>query len=157
MKKLLFVCLGNICRSPTAEGVMKHLVSQNNLDSEIYIDSCGTSGHHSGENADPRMQTHAQKRGYNLESIARGFNKRDFQEFDYILTMDESNYSNILKEDPSGEFHDKVIPMVNFCKKVQTTEVPDPYYGGPDGFEEVLDILEDACENLLDKVKGELT
>ena len=156
MKKLLFVCLGNICRSPAAEGVMKTLVAKNNLSDKIYIDSCGTSSNHEGEQADPRMRTHATQRGYNLESIARGFREKDFEEFDYILTMDDSNYSNILALDKSKEYGEKVIPMTKFCKNINAKDVPDPYYGGTDGFEHVLDILEDACENFLTKVKGEL-
>lgn len=156
MKKLLFVCLGNICRSPAAEAVMKDFIEKSPLKGKVEVDSCGTSGHHSGEMADNRMRSHARKRGYNLESIARGFQTKDFNDFDYILTMDNSNYNNILALDPKGEFKGKVFPMVQFCKEVKVSEVPDPYYGGAEGFEHVLDILEDACENFLNTMQDKL-
>ena len=155
--KLLFVCLGNICRSPSAEGVMKALVKKNGLDKSISCDSCGTIAQHEGEEADHRMQTHAERRGYALTSIARGFrNDEDFKNFDYILTMDHSNYQDILSFDRNKNFHEKVIKMTDFCQNIEADEVPDPYYGGPDGFEKVLDLLEDACQGLLDKIKKEL-
>ncbi|MCB0378379.1 MAG: low molecular weight phosphotyrosine protein phosphatase [Bdellovibrionales bacterium] len=155
-KKVLFVCLGNICRSPAAEGVMKHLLHQAQLEDHVFVDSCGTSAHHEGEEADPRMQKHAEDRGYKITSIARGFRKADFEEFDYIITMDESNYNNLVSLDRKGHFREKIAKMTDFCESIEAPSVPDPYYGGPDGFEEVLDILEDACDGFLKKIKKEL-
>ena len=156
MKKLLFVCLGNICRSPAAEAVMKSLIEKSPFQGKIEVDSCGTSAHHEGEMADSRMRSHARKRGYNLESIARGFCDKDFSDYDFILTMDDSNYRNIISLDQSGSYKTKVFPMTQFCKEIKVKEVPDPYYGGPEGFEHVLDILEDACGNFLNTMKDKL-
>lgn len=154
-KKVLFVCLGNICRSPTAEGIFTNIVNQEGLQNSILIDSCGTSGHHEGEEADPRMQTYAKKRGYELTSIARGIRPSDLENFDYIITMDDSNFNNI--RTLSKGLHDtKIKKMTDFCQKQKTHQVPDPYYGGPEGFELVLDILEDACSGLLQHIKKEL-
>src|SRR5690606_799835 len=157
MKKVIFVCLGNICRSPSAEGIMKRIVQDNGLENEIFIDSAGTMGYHTGERADSRMIHHALRRGYDLTSVARKFDPRkDFQEFDYIVAMDNQNYNDLRSFDPQGKYHHKIYRMVEFCRNVQVEEVPDPYYGGFDGFELVLDILEDACYGLLGKIKDEL-
>ena len=157
MKKLLFVCLGNICRSPAAEGVMKTLLKNQKMDDKVLVDSCGTSAYHEGERADHRMRTHATQRGYELDSLARGFrDEQDFEVFDYILTMDDSNYQKIVALDKAGKYKNKIIKVTDFCKKVDAVDVPDPYYGGPEGFENVLDILEDACDGLLKQIKGEL-
>ena len=152
MVKILFVCLGNICRSPAAEGVMKHLLRRYDLEKKVYCESAGTSAYHCGELPDSRMRGHALRRGLTLDSLARQFEKDDFQKFDYIVTMDRSNYKNVMSLDPSHEFAEKVIPMAHLCHKMSITEVPDPYSGGPEGFEEVLDIVEDGCRGLLDKL-----
>lgn len=151
MKKtrLLFVCLGNICRSPAAEGIMKTMVAKAGLANQIECDSAGTSAYHEGDPADARMKEHALGRGYNLDSLSRPFTTADFQNFDYIFTMDESNYQNVLRLDPTGTFRQKVIPMVKFCRLHEVAGVPDPYYQGDDGFRLVLDILEDACGEFL--------
>lgn len=149
MIKILFVCTGNICRSPAAEGAMKALLQHHNLQNKVYCESAGTSGHHVGDQPDERMRAHAQKRGLTLDSLARQFHYEDFQKFDYIVTMDHSNFRNILRLDPTGQFKDKVIPMAHLCHTMSITEVPDPYYGGADGFEEVLDIVRDGCRGLL--------
>ncbi len=155
MKKVLFVCLGNICRSPSAEGVFKHLVAKANLEDKIFVDSCGTAAHHEGEPADSRMREHAQKRGYDLTSIARGMVKKDFEEFDYILTMDNSNFKNVLALTADDQKY-KVKKITDFCSNHPHDQVPDPYYGGPEGFELVLDLLEDACQGLLNQIQKEL-
>lgn len=145
--KLLFVCLGNICRSPTAEGVMKSLCHKSSLKWEI--DSAGTSGHHVGEPADERMRSHALERGYNLESRSRKFDPhRDFEYFDRIIVMDELNLRDIKNLDSEGKYTDKIKLMTEYCSKFEASKVPDPYYGGSEGFELVLDIVEDACEGI---------
>lgn len=156
-KKILFVCMGNICRSPAAEGIMKQLVENENLGENIFVDSAGTIGYHAGEPADARMRKYAGKRGYELTSISRKFNPvTDFENFDYIITMDNDNYDDISFLDRGGKFHHKLFKMVDFNRNLKVSEVPDPYYSGTDGFELVLDILEDACEGLLQKVKNEI-
>jgi protein-tyrosine phosphatase len=157
LKKVIFICLGNICRSPSAEGVMKHLVKEKGLEDIIYVDSAGIMGYHTGDRADPRMRKHAMKRGYDLTSIARGFNPReDFDEFDYIIAMDSSNYNDLQSKDTGEKYKNKILMMTDFCRTVRAAEVPDPYYGGADGFELVLDILEDACEGLLERILNDL-
>ena len=155
MKKVLFVCLGNICRSPSAEGVFKHKVEEAGLSEKIDVDSCGTTSHHEGEPADVRMREHAKKRGYDLTSIARGIQRSDFEEFDYIITMDNSNYNNVVAMAADIQKH-KIKKMTDFCSNHPHDQVPDPYYGGPEGFELVLDLLEDACQGLLSELQAEL-
>ncbi len=153
--KLLFVCLGNICRSPTAEGIMKHLVENNpSLSSNIVIDSAGTYGGHAGELPDKRMRAHASKRGYNLTSRSRQVTTSDFEDFDLILAMDDSNYNNLKRLAPTIEGEQKVHRMTDFCQKCVIDHVPDPYYSGSEGFELVMDILEDACQGLLEAINN---
>ena len=150
MHKVLFVCLGNICRSPAADGVMVHEVEKLGIADQFVIDSAGTSAHHVGEPADRRMREHAHKRGIYLGSTSRAFDaKNDFSDFDLILAMDNSNYRNILAMDPSGEFHHKVKMFCDFCHGRSEKEVPDPYYGGAKGFEQVMDIVENGVEGIL--------
>ena len=156
-KKILFVCMGNICRSPAAEGVMKTFVEKEGLTDNIFVDSAGTIGYHAGEPADARMIEHAARRGYDLTSISRKFNaSSDFENFDYIITMDDDNYKDIKGLDYSGKYKNKIFKMVDFSRNLKVTEVPDPYYGGWDGFENVINILEDACAGLLDRIKNEI-
>ncbi|MGQ1911452.1 low molecular weight protein-tyrosine-phosphatase [Marinifilum sp. RC60d5] len=153
-KKLLFVCLGNICRSPSAEAVMNDYIKKNNLNHKIECDSAGTAAYHTGEKADARMRVHAAKRSYNLTSIARKFDAElDFNEFDLIIGMDPQNIAD-LETMAKNEYElNKIKPMINYCSKFRNhNSVPDPYYGGSDGFELVLDILEDACEGLLKEI-----
>lgn len=155
--RLLFVCLGNICRSPAGEGILKRMVKEEGLDNYISIDSAGTSGYHDGELPDSRMRQHGARRGYKFDSISRRFVRNDFDDFDIILAMDDSNHHNILRLAPDLDSEKKVYRMVEFSQKYGHDHIPDPYYSGADGFELVLDLLEDACENLLDKMKkGEL-
>lgn len=151
--RVLFVCLGNICRSPTAEGVMHHVVQQAGAD--IEVDSAGTGGWHAGERADRRMRRHAAKRGYDLTSRARQFDRStDFEAFDLIIAMDDSNLSNLRRQDRDGRYAPKIVKMTDYCTQHRVNEVPDPYYGGAQGFETVLDIIEDAAQGLLKELTG---
>ncbi len=151
--KILFVCLGNICRSPTAQGVMEHLVKKENLHDKISVDSAGTAAWHHGNLADPRSTEHAAKRGYDLTpQRSRPVDPSDFHEFDLIFAMDKNNYNNLLELAPSVH-KNKVKLFLKEHGNSKTHEVPDPYYKGEEGFEEVLDLLEVACENLLNKIR----
>lgn len=155
MKKVVFVCLGNICRSPSGEGVFKYFVKSSNLENDYYIDSAGTSAYHVGEMADSRMRKHASRRGYNLTSRSRQFIKSDFKKFDLIIAMDSSNYDDILLLSTSKDDKNKVKMMTDFSTSFIGEDVPDPYYGGSQGFELVLDILEDSCKGLLEYLESE--
>ncbi len=147
--------MGNICRSPSGEGVFTALVNQAGLEKEFSIDSAGTTAYHTGEPADARMRKHASKRGIQLTSRARQFKYSDFSNFDYIIAMDSDNYRAILQLDRTGEFKDKVHMMNDFSRDYTGTDVPDPYYGGSAGFERVLDMLEDSCSGLLSQIRSE--
>ncbi|EQC45649.1 low molecular weight protein-tyrosine-phosphatase [Bacteriovorax sp. Seq25_V] len=149
MKKILFVCLGNICRSPAAHGVMENEVKRLGKQDEFFIDSAGTSGQHSGDLPDARMRQSATSRGYTLDSLSRKFTVDDFEEFDLILAMDKSNLSNILKLDSNEKYRGKVRLFCEFCTRTSLEEVPDPYWSGRDGFEQVLDIVEDGVQGIL--------
>jgi protein-tyrosine phosphatase len=154
--KLLFVCLGNICRSPAAENIMNHLIEQNNLTGQIICDSAGTSSYHIGAPPDQRMTIAANQQGIAMQGYARHFTKADFDAFDLILAMDRENYANICALDPVGHYREKVRLMCDFCTGHTLKEVPDPYYGGTDGFNQVIDLLQDACLGLLDYGKQQL-
>lgn len=158
MKKfnILFVCLGNICRSPSAEAIMKKIILQKNLQDKIFVDSAGTSDYHIGEFPDARMIDHAVKRDIHLDHTARQFDpKKDFEKFDYIITMDNENYSEVLNMDFKQLYFNKIFKFVEFCPNYDLEYVPDPYFGGTSGFEFVLDILDDGCKGLLRKLKNE--
>lgn len=148
-KSILFVCLGNICRSPSAEGIMKSIVHVQNLDSKYRIDSAGIIGVHAGEPADSRMRRHASARGYNLTSISRQISVADFDMFDLIIGMDSQNLNDLHAIAQTDIHHSKIKRMTDFCTRINIDRVPDPYYGGAEGFEQVIDILEDACSGLL--------
>ncbi|MGK7920720.1 MAG: low molecular weight protein-tyrosine-phosphatase [Trichodesmium sp.] len=150
--KLLFVCLGNICRSPSAENIMNHLIEKANLKDSIVCDSAGTGGYHIGSSPDSRMTYAAKLRGINLKGSARKFQVEDFDDFDLILTMDRENYRDVLRLDAADKYADKVKLMCDFCRYFDVKEVPDPYYGGSDGFDHVIEILLDACEGLLNEL-----
>ncbi|MEM6252416.1 MAG: low molecular weight protein-tyrosine-phosphatase [Cyanobacteria bacterium P01_D01_bin.156] len=150
--RLLFVCLGNICRSPSAENIMNYLLEQQGLQQQISCDSAGTSSYHIGSSPDSRMAAAAKKRGIKLVGRARQFLVDDFEQFELILAMDDSNYRNILALDPSGNYAHKVKRMCEFCREYSDREVPDPYYGGADGFDYVIDLLIDACGGLLQEI-----
>ena len=153
MVKVLFVCMGNICRSPTAEGVFRNIVQQAGLQDRIHIDSAGTHAYHVGNEPDPRAQAAARKRNIDLSSQrARRVEAEDIDHFDYVLAMDDNNLADleyILSGDPS----DKLSLFLEFSKNSSQREVPDPYYGGDQGFELVLDLIEDASTGLLDDIR----
>ncbi len=152
LKKILFVCLGNICRSPSAEAIFKSMVENRGLTSQFFIDSAGIQAYHVGEGADKRMKSHAIKRGYNLTSISRKFNpKADFDNFDLIIGMDDENIQDLKNKARNANDHQKIFKMTDFRKVWNYDEIPDPYYGGEEGFELVLDLLEDSCVGLLEK------
>ncbi len=154
--KIIFVCLGNICRSPTAQGVMENLAKKHGISSRVSIDSAGTAAWHSGNPPDPRSVKHAAKRGYDLTSQrSRPVDFSDFYEFDLILAMDKQNYSDLLDLAPS-EHKNKVKLFLKEYGKSDIHEVPDPYYKGEEGFEEVLDLLEEACEELLGEIRNNI-
>lgn len=148
---VLFVCLGNICRSPSAEAVFQAVVENAGLKSRFVIDSAGISAYHQGDPADGRMQKHAIKRAYQLNSISRPVDANlDFDRFDLIIGMDDQNMADLERMAPSAEAKKKLFRMTYFCRDFQADVVPDPYYGGAQGFEHVLDLLEDATLGLLE-------
>lgn len=152
--KVLFVCLGNICRSPAAENIMNHLLEERGLSDRISCDSAGTSSYHIGSPPDRRMSAAALKKlNIDMTGRARQFQKSDFQDFDLILAMDKENYENILACDRVGTYDDKIHLMCDFCSRHTLKEVPDPYYGGTEGFNLVIDLLVDACEGLIDYIE----
>ncbi len=152
MTKVLFVCMGNICRSPTAEGVFRHKVQQNNLQDQISIDSAGTHAYHVGNPPDRRAQDAALKRDIDLsQQRARRVSGDDFSEFDYVIAMDESNLDDLLSICPAG-YEDRLHLFLAFSDS-ENREVPDPYYGQGRGFEIVLNLVEDASEGLLKHIR----
>ncbi len=152
--KVLFVCMGNLCRSPMAEGVFRGQVAQAGLDGLIAIDSAGTHDYHVGEPPDPRAQQAAGRRGYDL-SLLRGRQvaRADLSEFDYVLAMDATNLRALERLCPSQHAH-KLKLFMEFGANVALREVPDPYYGGEQGFERVLDMVEEASQGLLAHLRG---
>ena len=147
--KILFVCLGNICRSPSAEAVMHGIVEKRESNHCFEIDSAGVIAAHAGEPADARMKRHALKRGYQLTSISRPVvPAADFDYFDLIVAMDDQNVRDLMAMAPNEEARGKIVKMTDFSVVKSYDEVPDPYYGGDAGFELVLDLLEDACQGL---------
>lgn len=151
--KVLFVCMGNICRSPTAQGVFEHLVQQEGLSEQIAIDSAGTHAYHVGEQPDRRAQIAALQRGVDLSlQRARRVQDEDFSRFDYVLAMDSDNEQNLLYQCPA-EQREKVRRFMSFAPEMNTAEVPDPYYGGAQGFEHVLDLVEAAARGLLQHIR----
>jgi protein-tyrosine phosphatase len=151
--QLCFVCLGNICRSPTAEGIFQHLVNERGLQPYFEIDSAGTSAYHIGESANSKSQAIANKHGVTLHSKARRFESFDLGYFDLIIAMDKENLSNILQLDSKNEHDEKIILLREFDPTPEHKEVPDPYNGGINGFENVFDVVERSCENLLDELE----
>lgn len=152
IQRILFVCLGNICRSCTAEEIMRTILHREGLDKVIEVDSAGLISYHQGEQADPRMRAHASRRGYHITHLSRPVRMTDFEEFDLIIGMDDSNISGLHDLAPSIEAENKIHRMTEYCTRMVADHVPDPYYGGAQGFENVIDILEDACEGLLQQV-----
>ena len=152
-KRILFVCLGNICRSPAAEGIFRDIVEKRGIADRFEIDSAGLYSGHAGDLPDRRMRLHAFQRGYNLTHHARLVRASDFDNFDLIIGMDDSNISRLKAFAPTVEAEKKIVRMTDFCRHHPGADhVPDPYYEGAEGFEHVLDLLEDACEGLADKI-----
>jgi len=153
---LLFVCMGNICRSPAGENIFRHFVEEAGLREQITCDSAGTIGFHTGKSPDARMSKTIKKRGYQVTGHSRKFDFLDFKHFDLILTMDDENYDNIMKLTKTEEDRSRVKKFTDFCTTHNHTEVPDPYYGGDEGFELVADLIEDGSQGLLEFVKTKL-
>jgi len=154
MTKVLFVCLGNICRSPTADGIFRQLVAREKLEQKILVDSAGTGDWHIGKAPDSRTVAAAHQRGYDLSILrARQVNTKDFAEFDYVLAMDKSNLLDLQRMKPST-YTGHLGLFLEFGVRGDYHEVPDPYYGGNDGFELVLDLVEDAAQGLLNHIRN---
>ena len=154
VKKILFVCLGNICRSPAAEGIFNQKIKERDLENLFLVDSAGTGSWHVGNLPDQRMRTAALNRGIELTSRARQIEENDLYEFDHILVMDKDNLNAVksLIKDDMHTMNSKIKLILSYSKKSQLDEVPDPYYGGQNGFEKVLDLLNDAIEELIDSL-----
>ncbi len=153
MKKILFVCLGNICRSSAADGIMHHLVEREGVAGEFEIDSAGTYGGHAGDLPDPRMRAAGKKRGYNFTHRSRKVRSEDFEHFDLLLAMDDSVYESLSRLAPSVEALQKLERMADYIPRHFGYDyVPDPYYEGAEGFELVLNMLEEGCEELYERV-----
>lgn len=151
-RKILFVCLGNICRSPSAEEIFRQLTIKRGVSEMFEIDSAGTYGGHAGSLPDSRMRSAGKKRGYNFDHLSRKVKSDDFEDFDFIVAMDDDNYERLNSLAPSVDATKKVHKMINFVKNTDYTHIPDPYYEGTEGFELVMDMLENGCNNLLDSL-----
>lgn len=155
--RILFVCLGNICRSAAANAIMEHIIQRDDMTKQIEVDSAGTYGGHAGDLPDPRMRVAGARRGYSLTHRARKIREEDFLLFDKIIVMDDMNYENVARLAPERAYLEKLHRFVEFSKHhPQWSYVPDPYYEGHEGFELVLDLLEDGCEELMTQLKQEL-
>ena len=155
--KVLFVCLGNICRSPAAQGVMQALIDSRGLSDRFYLDSAGTYGGHAGDLPDSRMRQHARRRGYDLTHRSRQIKGSDFEDFDVIVAMDEGNRRNLSRMAATVDEECKIVMMGRYITKYPHYDyVPDPYYEGAEGFELVLDLLEDSCQVLLDSLMEQM-
>jgi len=153
--KILFVCLGNICRSPTAEIVFREIVAREAPDLGIEIDSAGTAAYHVGSPPDSRTRQAALRRGYDMSALrARVVEPQDFNRYDLILAMDRQNFEALRQRAPAAA-HERIRMFLEFAPNADATDVPDPYYGGPNGFEEVLDLVEAAARGLLEHVRTE--
>ena len=152
--RVLFVCLGNICRSPAAEIIFRQQVVDAGRIDEFHIDSAGTISHHSGSPPDSRMSESLERKGYSISGQARRISPEDLENFDLIVTMDETNRTDVMQLDPSGKLHTKIRPLVSFCREHDDLRVPDPYYGGQIGFNHVISMLEDGCAGILDSLNS---
>lgn len=148
--KILFVCLGNICRSPAAEGVFLDLIQKRGIQEQFQVDSAGILSFHQGKLPDSRMRAHAQKRGIELTSRSRPVKApQDFENFDLILAMDKRNLADLMELDPSKKYHEKIKLLSQYFTKSSLVEVPDPYYSGPEIFETVLDLVEEGALGMI--------
>ena len=153
-QRILFVCLGNICRSPAAEAMMQMLVERNGLTDRVFLDSAGTYGGHSGERSDARMRRAAAARGIDITHRARQVREEDFERFDMIIAMDDNNYEALFRLAPDREAQQKICRFREFLRhNPNWSYIPDPYYEGHEGFELVLDLLEDGCSTLLENLQ----
>lgn len=153
-QRILFVCLGNICRSPAAEAMMQMLVERNGLADRVVLDSAGTYGGHSGERSDARMRRAAAARGIDITHRARQVREEDFERFDMIIAMDDNNYEALFRLAPDREVQQRIYRFREFLRhNPNWSYIPDPYYEGHEGFELVLDLLEDGCSTLLEKLR----
>ncbi len=149
---VLFVCLGNICRSPAAEIIFRKKVADAGRSHEFHIDSAGTIGHHHGSPPDHRMAQALTRKGFEVTGRARRIEPHDLGKFALIVTMDESNLADVRALDPGGQSHAKIRSFVGFCRRHSDLRVPDPYYGGPSGFAHVIELLIDGCEGILEEI-----
>ena len=150
--RVLFVCMGNICRSPAAEIVCKKMLGESDLADSVELDSAGTIGYHTGNGPDPRMAATLKSRGYPIFGRARQITAGDLEDFDLILVADEENLADVRRLDRDGSRSAKVRLLVEYCENHDAPRVPDPYYGGQRGFEDVADLVEDACGGLLNEL-----
>ena len=154
--RVLFICMGNICRSPAAAIVFRTQVEAAGLSEAIHIDSAGTIGYHAGKGPDPRMSDTLRSRGYTIAGRSRQVRKEDLDDFDLLLVADEDNLSDVRRLDRDGTRREKIRLLVDYCVEQEATRVPDPYYGGQRGFEDVADLVEDACGGLLAELQRRL-
>lgn len=152
--RVIFVCLGNICRSPAAEIIFRQQVADAGRDGEFEIDSAGTIGHHHGSPPDARMAESLRQKGFTVEGSARQIVAADLDSFDLIVTMDETNLAEVRRLDKTGKLHAKIQPFVSFCRHHDDLRVPDPYYGGQRGFDHVIRLLEDGCAGILESLEA---
>lgn len=152
--RILFICLGNICRSPAAEGIMLHIINNEGMGHLYQVDSAGLGGWHVGELPDPRMRRHGERHGYDFCSRARKFVPEDFDRFNIIVAMDQNNYDEIMSMARTPYDYSKIVTMASYLRHHPTFKsIPDPYYGGDHGFELVISLLEDACKGLFDELQ----
>ncbi|HLE92979.1 MAG TPA: low molecular weight protein-tyrosine-phosphatase [Sulfuricaulis sp.] len=153
MVRVLFVCLGNICRSPTAEGVFRKLIREGQLEGEFVVDSAGTHAYHIGEQPDERAQSACARRGIDISQMrGRKAVAADIEKFDYVLAMDSENYQDLIEICPSG-YENRIRLLMEFAKNRPEKEVPDPYFGGVSGFDRMLDMIEAAAQGLLEEIQ----
>lgn len=154
--RILFVCLGNICRSPAAEIIFRKLAEDSGRKEDFEIDSAGTIGHHDGAPPDSRMAAALTACGFTVTGSARQISSDDLRYFDLIVTMDEANLADVRRLDKTGALHDKIRPLVSFCRHHDDLRVPDPYYGGPRAFNHVITLLEDGCTGILQSLPAKV-